>query len=424
MLNHVNASNALRERLSHWRTEGIALVLRSFARAEIRRHPVPIVAITGSVGKTTTKECVAAVLETTYVTRRTIGNSNDRTGVPSTLLGIRNAFDLRRFVRSIPAIVRRILADCEQADYLVLEIGARLPGQIPKHLTVVRPTISVVTAIAPAHVETLGSIENIMLEKGSIVAALSNDGVAILSADDPRTRTMASLHKGRTLLYGFNPTADVWMDAPVRAGYGLSATLHDREGSVAMAFEHLTNRHHLQAIMAAWCVGLATKVPRDRMISVLQGYAPRLGRGTLGAGIMGTVIFDDTFNANPLSMKAALETFRDMTVERRRLVVLGDMLELGADSEQLHYEIGKETVGVADVLIGCGKCADAYLRGHRDSGGKADCVHSLSIEDAYRTLATARCEGDAIMLKGSHGSGLYRLATLLNREAFEQGVKG
>lgn len=411
---------AVGKSLRHYRTQGLARVLWALARLEIRRHPVTIVAITGSVGKTTTKECVAAVLENTYATRRTVGNTNCRTGVPSTVLGIGNAIDLARFIGSLPAIFRRLFLSAEQADYLVLEIGARLPGQIPRHLKSIRPRISIVTAIAPAHLETLGSIENVVIEKGSIVAALPEDGVAILSADDPNTRVMARLHKGRVLLFGFDPSADVWMEAPARNGQGLISALHDAEGAVVLTFEHLTNRHHLQAIMAAWCVGLVTNVPRDRMVDALQHYVPRSGRGTLTAGGMGTVIFDDTYNANPVSMKAALETFREMTCERRRLVVLGDMLELGADSERLHYDIGADTVGIADILIGCGKLADAYVRGHRDGGGEAQCQHFRSIEDAHRFLISERCEGDAIMLKGSHGSGLYRLAMWLNREQHTQ----
>lgn len=403
--------------LRHIRTEAIAVALRQFARARLTRHPIKIIAVTGSVGKTTTKECVADTLASTYDVRRTIGNSNCRTGVPSTILGVRNAYSLGRFIRSFPTIVRNTFSTPSEADYLVLEVGARLPGQIPTHLNVFHPFISIVTSIAPAHLETLGTIENIIYEKSSIVRALPSHGYAVLCGDDDNVRKMASQNRGKTLFFGYDRNCDVWVDKPQHAAMGLTTVIHDRDISTPLSLPGLTNADHLYAVMAAWCVGLITGVDRKSMASALAQHGTRRGRGSITTGPEDTLIYDDTFNANPASMKSSLQAFVPISEGRRRIVVLGSMLELGADATLWHEQIGSLSADIADVLIACGIHAQDYLKGYVTAGGAGAAVAVDTPEAAYSAVIAARRRDDAIFLKGSHGSGIYKLADRLTAEA-------
>ncbi|KON82160.2 UDP-N-acetylmuramoyl-tripeptide--D-alanyl-D-alanine ligase [Azoarcus sp. PA01] len=399
------------------RTEFLAACLRSAAGFEYSRHPVPIVAITGSAGKTTTKECVAAVLASTYTVRSTVGNRNDRTGVPSTLLGLSNLTSLKKFLGATPSLLSRLVRGQPEADYLVLEIAARLPNQIPKQLRVFSPSISIVTSIGPAHLATLGAIENVAKEKGSIVAALPHDGYAILFQDDENVRNMAKLHSGQTLFFGFSSSADVWMDSPRRSGSGLTTVLHDPHGAMEMSFPHLMNRHHLNAVLAAWCVGLIADVPRGVMASIVQDYAPKNGRGTVWTNGNNELFYDDTFNANPLSMRAALETFREIAGDRRRILVLGDMLELGEGSDELHESVGRAAAEVGDVLITAGEYGGSYVKGFTEANRSGSVARCKDGSEIYQALCAERRRNGAVLLKGSHGSGMYKVVSRIKQES-------
>ncbi|WP_088330325.1 UDP-N-acetylmuramoyl-tripeptide--D-alanyl-D-alanine ligase [Lacimicrobium sp. SS2-24] len=398
-------------RLYQFKLSFIASILRNLARVELSRHPRKIVAITGSVGKTTTKEYVALVLGESFDIRATSGNANSRTGVPSTIINRPNVKSTMALIKASLVTALGLFSKDKIEQYLILEVGAMLPGQIRKQVTAFSPDISIVTAVAPGHLETLGTIEAIAEEKGRIISALTEDGVAILCADDSRVREMEVLHQGKTLFFGFNEAADVRMQINGQSINGIDATLTDAEGKVTLHFPYVTNRYHLYSVMAAWCVGCVAGVDRAKMQSVLQNVQPRPDRGTIQNGTSNTLILNDAFNASPLSVKAALETFAEVAADRRRIVVLSDMLELGEQSDVLHYQMGKQVGTVANLFIACGDYAGAYIRGFREVQPEGVSYCCENIHQAEEILNKQLQTDDAILFKGSHGTNLYQLAS-------------
>ncbi|ALS97664.1 UDP-N-acetylmuramoyl-tripeptide--D-alanyl-D-alanine ligase [Lacimicrobium alkaliphilum] len=392
----------------------ISSALRQIAKIELAAHPRKIVAITGSVGKTTTKEYVALVLSEGFNVRATSGNANSRTGVPSTIINRPNVKSYIALTKALLVTAYGLFSRNKKEQYLVLEVGAMLPDQIRKQVTAFTPNISIVTSVAPGHLETLGSIEAVAEEKSRIVSALPENGVAILCADDSRVREMQALHPGKTLLFGFEEKANVHMQIVTQSSEGIEALLSDPEGQVQMHFPYVTNRYHLYSVMAAWCAGLVAGVDRAKMQAVLQNVQPRPNRGTIQNGSSNTLILNDAFNANPLSVKAALETFASVATDRRRVVVLSDMLELGEQSEALHYETGKQAGAVASQFIACGEYADAYIRGFKEvqPEGKSFCCEG--VDQAEEVLNRLLQADDAILFKGSHGTNLYQLASKIS----------
>lgn len=383
----------------------LGAVLRPFARISYRKHRTPVVAITGSVGKTTTKEFVAKVLASEFNVRHTAGNFNDRPGVMTTVLGvprIRRIFDL---VRTLPRVLQRTIRP-RGADYLVIEISA---GHIELALTVFIPFISVVTAIAPVHLERFGSIEGIIEEKSNLVRGLPENGFAVLCFDDRAVRAMAGLNRGSTVFYGFSPEADVWMDEPERVNGGFATTLHDGSYEARLHFPHLVNRFHLLAVMAAWCVGSIAGIPRHRMRDIVQQLNPTKGRGDVSAGPRGSLLINDSFSASPAAMKASLETFQAVAGDRRRFLVLGEMRELGPDEERFHREVGRYSAGSGDILIAVGERADVYVAEFLAAHPSAPAFHSPDASSAFSILERELREGDAILFKGSHAVGLQDL---------------
>lgn len=400
-------------RLANWiresRTQILTSLLMRAARAALKHDSAKIIAITGSVGKTTTKDCVATLLASNHAVRRTPYNANDRFGVPRTLLDLPNVFNLKTFLLAAPTILKRLAFGLPRAEFIVLEVGAKYPNTLPSQVKFFRPTISVITAIAPAHLSTLGSIEGVYREKSSIVSALPSSGWAVLCYDDPLVRKMQDITSATSLFYGFSPSAGVWMEEPVRCESGLSSVLHDSSGDIRMTFPRLTNRYHLYAIMVAWCVGLLANIPRAAMAETLQHYSPSHGRGTVFEGPFDSLIYDDSYNANPLSMRSAIETFDSLAEGRRRLIVLGDMLELGGEAEYWHEMVGKSAGRIGDILIAIGTHAGHYASGFSSGHPDRRAFLFSNISDACLALKAEMRPGDAILVKGSHGSMVHQL---------------
>jgi UDP-N-acetylmuramoyl-tripeptide--D-alanyl-D-alanine ligase len=401
-----NLCSLFSELLDRHRMRILAASLRPFARAAFRKHQTPVVAITGSVGKSTTTEFVGKVLASRLDVIRTAGNYNDSTGVPTTILGVKRVKTFTRFANQLPRILYRTYVSPQRGDYFVLEVSA---GGIRQKLTMFTPSITIVTAIAPSHLEMFGSVEGIIEEKVQLVEALPETGYAVLCYDDLAVRGMAHRTRSKTVFYGFDPKADVWMDAPLRVGGGLATTLHDAQGEVRLFFPHLVNRYHLLAVMASWCVGTIAGLPRETLSAAVQDVVPRRGRGSTLEGPRGSVLFDDAFNANPASMAAAFDTFQALAGDRRRIAILGDMLEMGPDAGRYHREVGRQAVDFADVVIGVGDHARAYVSEFTAARPGAPGYHCRDIDEAFEVVKKELRSGDAVLLKGSHGIGLQDL---------------
>jgi len=369
------------------------LALQDLALAQRQQFSGTVIAITGSNGKTTVKEMTAAVLQRCYVTAKARGSLNNHIGVPLALLQLEATHQVA-----------------------VLELGMNHLGEIRRLCELALPHLGVITNIGLAHVGHLGSIERIQQAKGELIAALDAASLAIVNADDPRALTLGRQAPGRLLTFGQGPEADVrgW----VREDRGLDGTLctlrlHDTAYEVALP---LPGRHQLMNALAAAAVGVAMQVPVTAIVAGLQSYRGMYGRMAVKRGQGGVVLLDDTYNASPQSMQAALQCLGQTRVTGQRLAVLGDMLELGDEALPLHEEVGVLVAqsGVHHLLT-LGPLAQHIAQGARRAGMAATRIHvTTQPEDVVTQLKTLMRPGDVILLKGSRGMAMERLVDALS----------
>jgi UDP-N-acetylmuramoyl-tripeptide--D-alanyl-D-alanine ligase len=352
------------------------------------KFTIPVVAVTGSNGKTTTKELVAAVLGTRWKTLKPAGSFNNQWGLPLTLLGLG-----------------------PDHGALVVELGTNQPGEIAELTALAAPTVGVVTVVAPVHTEFLGSIDGVREEKAGLVRGLPADGTAVLNADDPRVASMARDTRARVVTFGV-AGADVHTAGDITDGpEGLAFTL-ERGAARARVALHLSGRHNVINALAAAGAGTALGFGLGEIATGLAGARPVKGRCVWRTA--GDVrLLDDTYNANPASVRAALDTVAAHRGDARLVAVLGDMLELGAGVEEAHDEIGRYAAGAgAALVVGMGRHARALVEGARAAGAAAT-RHTETFEDTVAFLLKELAPGDVVLVKGSRGMRMERIVDAL-----------
>ena len=353
------------------------------------RFAIPVVAVTGSNGKTTTKELAAAVLATRWNVLRPERSFNHQWGLPLTLLH---------------------LGPEHQAA--VLEIGTNARGEVAALAALAAPTVAIVTTVAAVHTEFLGSLDGVREEKAGLVRALAADGVAVLNADDPRVAGMARDTRARVVTYGRAVTAHVRATGDVvEDERGLAFTL-EAGGEQQPVVLALAGRHNLTNALAAAAAGVALGLPLADVARGLGGVRPVAGRCVWRqAGAV--TILDDTYNASPVSMRAALDTLAAHRRGRRVVIVLGDMLELGAMTEEAHREVGRQVAALpADELVGVGRAMQTAVEAAREAG-LGEARHLTTFEDTVAHLLKRLAAGDLVLVKGSRGMRMERVVDAL-----------
>jgi UDP-N-acetylmuramoyl-tripeptide--D-alanyl-D-alanine ligase len=370
--------------------------LQNVAGAWRSRMAVEVTGVTGSVGKTTTKETIAAVVAMRYNTLRSEGNFNNELGLPLTLL------------RLTPAHERA-----------VLEMGMYDIGEITRLCEVARPRIGVVTNVGPTHLERLGSIERIALAKSELVRALppaEEGGVAILNHDDPRVLAMRDMTSAHVFTYGLDPSANLWADAIVSEGLeGIGFELHYGQEHWHVRLDML-GRHSVHTALRAAAVGLVEGLQWSEIIAGLRSERGNL-RLMVAPGLRDTTIIDDTYNASPVSMLAALHLLQDVANKSHRPVaVLGDMLELGSYEEEGHRLVGGRAAAVAAKLVTVGTRARWIAEEALAGGMNMPDVYPVETnEDAIAVLQGLIRTGDVILVKGSRGVKMEAIVDALSR---------
>lgn len=366
--------------------------LQSAACSWRARFPIRVIAITGSVGKTSTKELTHAVLSRRFRTLKSEGNQNNEIGLPLTLLNIR-----------------------PQHERIVVEMGMYAKGEIGLLCSLAMPQIGVVTMIGPVHLERLGTMEAIIEAKRELIEALPADGVAILNKDDERVMEMGAHTKARVFTYGLDPSADLWADNIRSMGLdGVRFRLHHRRATLNVRVP-LMGRHNVHTALRAAAVGLAEKMSWDEIITGLSSNSDQL-RLVAVPGPNDSIMIDDTYNSSPDSAMAALNLLQDL--DGRRIAVLGDMLELGQVEEDAHRLIGRRAADVADILVAVGRRGKMIGQEALAVGMSRDKVHL--IEDtpgAIPLLEEVVQPGDFVLIKGSLGMGMSRIVSALGRKS-------
>jgi UDP-N-acetylmuramoyl-tripeptide--D-alanyl-D-alanine ligase len=364
------------------------VALQQIARFWRRKLDLRVIGITGSVGKSTTKEAVADVLGVRYKTLKSPGNLNNEIGLPLTMLKLSKGY-----------------------ERAVLEMGFFVPGEIQFLCEIALPQIGVVSNVGTVHAERAGSQEAIARGKSELVQALPADGVAILNFDDPWVRKMEEKAKARVFFYGLSPEADLWADHIEGLGLdGIRFQLHYK-GETVHARIPMIGRHSVHTALRASAVGLNDGLGWQEIFEGLSQGHSQLRLAAVRSQT-GALILDDTYNASPESMLAALNLLDEM--DGRKVAVLGDMLELGPYEKQGHEMVGMRASQVAKVLLTLGPRAHMIADSARRAGMKpANIFEFEEIEPIVDWLSNNLTKDDAVLIKGSHGLRMERITAAL-----------
>ena len=351
-----------------------------------RRSPLKVIALTGSNGKTSTRTMLTRIVENSYATLATQGNFNNEIGLPLTLLRLEK---------------RHTLA--------VLELGMNRPGEIRRLADICCPDIGMITNVAPAHLEGLGSIEAILRAKGELLEGLNSNSQTILNADDPHVASLAENAPGEVLLFGLSDKAAIRAHHVREKGLRLSFDL-EVPGETARVMLTTPGRFMVSNALAAAAAGYLMDIPLSEITAGLERFQPVEGRMHIRELANGIFLIDDAYNANPLSMKAALDTLKQIGSQRSRIVALGDMLELGKASAALHHDVGRHAALTAPHrLYLSGNFAGDIAQGAREGGLDRGQIITGSLEEITADLINRADARDCILVKGSRGMHMERI---------------
>ena len=381
----------------------VVTALHATARTRTQRQRnTTLIGITGSNGKTSTKEAVAAVLSSQAPTLKTYASYNNEIGYPLTLLRLE-----------------------EWHRYAVLEMGAQWVGELTwLSNTIARPHWSIITNVGAAHLDYFGSQERVISAKSELVQVLSKDGIAILNYDDPNVRAMSEKTQASVLSFGMSDGVAVLASNPAGDTLrGRSFTLNYQQQQVPIRLK-LPGEHGISIALAAAAAGCAAGVSLDDICVALEALAPAKGRGEIKPGPNGSMLIDDTYNANRQSILAITKAMHEAQINPggKRWAVLGDIFELGRYARTEHRASGEALVGVVDYLVAVGDEARYYVEGAIRSGMSADNIYyynadvedNADLEDAKQSAAELLKrevkQDDMVLIKGSRG---MRMETML-----------
>jgi len=377
------------------RVADTTVALQNLARSIRERYPFTLIAITGSAGKTTTKEMIATLVASERRTFKSWGNFNNLIGCP---LCIDNTPD--------------------DAEVVVSEMGMNHKGEIAQLAGLLHPDVGVYTNIGPVHIEFFGTIEKIAEAKRELLENVKPGGTIILNADNPYVMDISRGFEGRKMTYGIDHEAD-FRGVNIRER-GLLGTSFEVAGhSFSLA---LPGRHNLENLLAAIAAARSIGISWEGIGRGVSNVKPAAHRGIiLDAG--GATIYDDTYNSNPYALGRALTLMEQADVTGRRIAVIGDMLELGDKELDYHREAGRAIPRSIDVVIGVGKRSRAVLEGAAEAGfGNGNRHHFDDALGAAEFLKTFIRPGDLVLIKASRGIGLDRTVNLLTNSGTAEGA--
>lgn len=392
--------------LKSYARRAVLAPLTAFARARLTPDTT-VIGITGSVGKTTTKEAIATIFAGSFTTLVTQKSFNSEFGVPLTLLEEASGYSSSTAWAGILARAAVKSRTPLSVEKVVLELGVDRPGDMDRHLTIVQPTIAVVLAAAPVHLAAgqFRSIDEIAIEKTKLIANLPGGAVAIVNADDTRIATAPT--PARRLTFGMEQPADLAAREIIESADSLTATV-TFEHQTAQLTVPFVGRHNLYPLLAALAVGIVSGVPLATAVERLATFHLPPGRGNLFAGVNGSRIIDATYNANPASVTALLDTLARLPPSGKKIALLGQMNELGDESGTLHHTVGDHAAVVADEVIGVYGDAEIIVA-HAKAAGKSARFFGTARE-AGEYLRGSLAAGDIVLAKGSQNHVRLELA--------------
>mgnify|MGYP003972438957 FL=1 len=361
--------------------------LQDLASFQRKRFPFQVVAITGTNGKSTTKEMIASILETKFKTLKTQGNLNNHIGVPLTLLKREPSHEMG-----------------------VLELGMSAAGEIKRLAEIAQPDIGVITNISEGHLVQLKSLKDIQSAKGELFDALTEQSTAIVNADDPLVLELARSLRAKTVTFGIDQPADVRaseIENKDNLGFQFKVSLFDKTLSVRLPYLGYCNIYNA---LAALATGYSLGIKEDAMTRGLENYQ-RMSQRNEKIQHKEIDLINDSYNANPRSMTEALKTLDNFKTQGRRIFVIGDMLELGDRSITAHQKLGEEiAASKTNILIALGKLASLSAKSAQAlAGEKIQILELASHQEAAEFLTQEAVSGDCVMFKGSRGAAMEKV---------------
>lgn len=364
--------------------------LKDMAAYYRKQYPVRVIGVTGSVGKTTTKEMLASVLSQHYTTLKTFGNQNNEIGVPLTLFRLR-----------------------EEHEVAIVEMGISDFGEMSRLTAIARPDLCVITNIGQCHLEQLGDLDGVLRAKTEIFEGLAEQGTAYLNGDDEKLLTVQDVGGRKPVFFGIGQQNAVFSTDIVSRGLaGTAFTVVTPEESFAVHLP-VPGRHMITNALAAAAIGLDLGLSVEEITKGIRAFRPVDGHSSIIETEQFTIM-DDCYNANPVSMKAGLDVLAE--VPERKVAMIGDMLELGEQQERMHYDIGVYLAGRGiDLVIAIGDLAKQYEAGVRSVSQTQNIRYFTTIEEAMEILPSLVESGDAIFVKASHGMHFEKIVALLQQ---------
>lgn len=403
----------------------VTRILTWQARMVLLRYKPKIIAITGSVGKTSTKDAIFTVLSKQLKVRKTQKSYNSEIGLPLTILGLRNGWGSTAiWIENVLRGFMLLIWTRQYPEWLILEIGAGKPNDIKSVAKWLHPDIVVITVFPdkPVHVEFFSSVEKIIEEKSSLAYALKPEGTLILNHDDEKVYALHEKANRKTVSFGFNE------NATYRASYpaykyatekdggipeGISFKLEYGGNTFPVMLPHMIGMHYVGQALSALAVASVIGCDMLTSITAIADYVTPPGRLSLIEGIKGSMLIDDTYNSSPVAMEAAIHVLEDIKA-KRKIAVLGDMLELGKMTESAHREIGEKVSYVADILVVVGPRANFIAEGAKGKGFSERKIERFpDARTAAAFLEGFVKEGDMVLLKGSQSIRLERATEAL-----------
>ncbi len=404
----------------------VVTLLTLEAKLVLRRHKPRIIAVTGSVGKTTTKDAIYFALHAQRSVRRNQKSFNSEIGVPLTILGLQNQWGSALGWGAVLVVgLYRAFFSKEYPEWLILEAGVDAPGDMRKLCRWLAPDVTVLTRFpdTPVHVEQFPSPQAVIAEKRNLVRALATDGLLVVNYDDPKTRREEPREEQRKITFGLAQGADVrarLVKPLIQEGavVGMQCSVSYGDAVAELHIHGVLGVQPVYAALAGIAVAVGTGMTLQEAIDGVAGAVHPPGRMRIIPGKNDTIVIDDSYNSSPAALEEALATLGRLKVRGHKIALLGDMLQLGEYTVKAHTEAGIHVAEVVDELVTVGVRARAIAKSARDAGMATERVHECS--DAYKAadiVLERLTKGDVILVKGSEsGIRLERAVKVLMAE--------
>lgn len=392
----------------------ILFILKFEARIILLRYRPKVIAITGTVGKTSAKDAIGTIFSQEFYIRKSDKSYNSEFGVPLTIIGAKSAFNnLFKWFLIFLKGIKLLIIKHDYPEMLILEVGVDRPDDMSKLTSWLKPDMAVITGFGnvPVHIEFFKNADELVKEKSKLIRDFTAENYVALNGDDPKSRELKDRTKANVITYGFNEDNDLVAsnyhilykdDKDQGIPEGITFKIDYKGKIIPIRLYNIFGKQSAYSVLAALAMGTAYHFNIIEMAKSLVRYRPPVARLNLINGVGRSFILDDTYNASPLAVEMALETLSEIKTAGRKIAVLGDMLELGKHSADEHRKVGEKVANIADLIVTVGIRAKFIAEGAKATGFREKDIYEFDdAREAGRFLVDIIKEGDLILVKGS-----------------------